>query len=78
MKYEAFDVPDFPQSVEEIVKPYLNSSLFSIPLLEFDFDFYGTFGGFIKQASFDKVEFFERSQSNFSSYCADTLRFCSN
>ncbi|XP_065203847.1 uncharacterized protein LOC135833944 [Planococcus citri] len=49
MKYEALDVPDFPQSVEEIVKPFINNSLFSIPLLEFDFDFYGSFGGFIRQ-----------------------------
>lgn len=49
MKYEALDVPDFPQSVEEIVKPFINNSLFSVPLLEFDFDFYGLFGGFIRQ-----------------------------
>lgn len=52
MKYEAFDVPDFPQSVEEIVKPFINNSLISIPLLEFDFDFYGSFGGFIRQVPY--------------------------
>lgn len=49
MKNGTFDAPDFPQSVEEIVKPFVNRSVFAIPLLEFDFEFYGSFGGFIRQ-----------------------------
>lgn len=49
MKNGNFDVPDFPQSIEEIVKPFLNRSVFAIPLLEFDFEYYGSFGGFIRQ-----------------------------